>query len=111
MRGGGLLSLRPWNFYNVSTDLVASGPELPGMVARYGSIRVPVGILYGTSDEVLDYRVHGEGTKEKIANCRLKLVEGGHMLPVTAPEVTAEFIRAEARRAFIGGEAKMGIGK
>jgi len=111
VRGGGLLSLRPWNFYNVSTDLVESGPELPGMVARYGSLRVPVAILYGTSDEVLDYRIHGEGTKEKIPGLKLKLVEGGHMLPVTAPEVTAEFIREEMRRMFVGREAKMGIGK
>ncbi len=111
IRGGGFLSLRPWNFYNVSTDLVASGPGLPGMVARYGSVRVPVGILYGTSDEVLDYRVHGERTKEQIVNCRLKLVDGGHMLPVTAPEVTAGFIREEVRRALVGREAKMGIGK
>jgi pimeloyl-ACP methyl ester carboxylesterase len=98
-RGGGLLSLRPWNFYNVSTDLVNSAADLPQMVERYGSLRVPVGILYGTSDEVLDYRVHGEAMKEKVAHLRLKLVEGGHMLPVTAPEVTAEFIRAAARSA------------
>jgi pimeloyl-ACP methyl ester carboxylesterase len=102
-RGGGLLSLRPWSFYNVSTDLVAANVDLPGMVARYESIRVPVGILYGTSDEVLDYRQHGEAMKSKIAGLQLQLIAGGgHMLPVTAPDLTAEFIRQEARRVLEG---------
>jgi len=95
-RGGGLLSLRPWNFYNVSTDLVAADADLPAIEASYTSIRLPVAILYGTSDEVLDYRLNGEAMKGKIANLQLKLVEGGHMLPVTRPEVTAEFIRQAA---------------
>jgi len=96
-RGGGLLSLRPWNFYNVSTDLVAASPGLPGLVERYPTLRVPVGILYGTSDEVLDYREHGESMQKKVPGLQLKLVEGGHMLPVTRPEVSAQFIREQAR--------------
>lgn len=96
-RGGGLLSLRPSNFYNVSTDLVAADADLPGMIEQYPMIRVPVAILYGTSDEVLDYREHGEAMKAKIANLRLQFVEGGHMLPVTRPELAAEFIRESAR--------------
>jgi len=96
-RGGGLLSLRPWNFYNVSTDLVAADADLPAMIERYPAIRVPVAILYGTSDEVLDYREHGEAMKTKISNLRLKLVEGGHMLPVTQPELAAGFIRESAQ--------------
>lgn len=96
-RGGGLLGLRPWNSYNVSTDLVAADADLPGLVERYPTIRVPVGILYGTNDQVLDYRMHGESMKNKAPGLQLKLVEGGHMLPVTRPEWTAEFIREQAR--------------
>jgi len=108
-RGGGLLTLRPSHFYSVSTDLVAADGDLPGIVARYGSIRVPVAILYGTSDEVLDYHQHGEAMTKEVPGLRLKLVDGGHMLPVTCPETTAEFIRGEAQRA--NPEAKMAIGK
>jgi pimeloyl-ACP methyl ester carboxylesterase len=92
-RGGGLLSLRPWNFYNVSTDLVAANLDLPGMIQRYSTLCVPVSILYGTSDEVLDYREQGESMKTIVPGLHLKLVEGGHMLPVTSTEVTANFIR------------------
>jgi len=110
-RGGGLLSLRPWNFYNVSTDLVAADRDLPGMVTRYGTIRVPIGILYGTSDQVLDYRQHGEAITKEAPGARLELVTGGHMLPVTRPEVTAEFIRQEARRAGFGVTSEANIEK
>jgi pimeloyl-ACP methyl ester carboxylesterase len=79
------------------------------MVERYPSVRVPVGILYGTSDEVLDYREHGEAMQATVPGLQLKLVEGGHMLPVTQPEVTAEFIGEEARR--FRPEMKIEIGK
>jgi pimeloyl-ACP methyl ester carboxylesterase len=107
-RGGGLLSLRPWNFYNVSTDLVAADADLPELIERYAAMRVPIAILYGTGDEVLDYREHGEAMKQKVPGLQLRLVEGGHMLPVTRPEVTAEFIREEARRANAQAKAKVG---
>ncbi len=100
-KGGGLLGLRPRSFYNTSADLMAVNADLAGMVKRYGEIRVPVAILYGKSDAILDPAEHGEAMRGKIAGLRLELVEGGHMLPVTAAEVTAEFIRGEARR--VGG--------
>jgi pimeloyl-ACP methyl ester carboxylesterase len=108
-RGGGLLTLRPSHFYNVSTDLVSVNAELFRMPERYAGLRVPVGILYGTSDEILDYRQHGEAMKQKLPGLRLKLVEGGHMLPVTQPEITAEFIGDESRQAM--SEKKMEVGR
>jgi pimeloyl-ACP methyl ester carboxylesterase len=109
IRGAGLLTLRPSHFYSVSTDLVSVNAELFQMPARYPSVRVSVGILYGTSDEILDYRAQGEAMTVKVPGLRLKLVEGGHMLPVTQPEITADFIREEARRAK--SEKKMEVAK
>ncbi|WP_428391754.1 alpha/beta fold hydrolase [Lichenicoccus sp.] len=99
-RGGGLLSLRPSSFYGGSTDMVHSGADLPGMVARYRSLRLPVGVLYGSGDRILDPIVHGNALQALIPDLDLELVEGaGHMLPVTAPERTADFIeRVAARR-------------
>ena len=41
----------------------------------------------------------GDWREVEIAGCRLELVGGGHMLPVTQPELTARFIeRAAAGR-------------
>ena len=97
IRGGGILGLRPRSFYNVSTDLVAADAGLDSMVERYSTIRMPVSILYGTSDNILDSRFHGESMRSKLPQLQLKLVEGaGHMLPVSAPETTAAFLREAA---------------
>jgi len=71
--------------------------DLGAMVGRYPSLRVPVRILYGTSDQVLSHQVHGEAMKAKSSMVSVELVKGGHMLPITSPELTAEFIKAAAR--------------
>jgi len=96
IRGGGILGLRPRSFYNVSADLVAAPDDLASMVERYPTIRMPVSILYGTSDNILDYRFHGESMQSRIPQLQLKLVPGGHMLPVSAPEITVAFLREAA---------------
>jgi pimeloyl-ACP methyl ester carboxylesterase len=96
-RAGGILGLRPQSFYNTSSDMRAVNLDLWAMVGRYSSLRVPVRILYGMSDEVLSPQVHGDAMKAKSSMVSLDLVAGGHMLPITAPDVTAKFIKAAAR--------------
>jgi pimeloyl-ACP methyl ester carboxylesterase len=100
-RGGGLLGLRPRSFYNTSSDLRTVNLDLRAMAGRYASLRVPVRILYGTSDAVLSHQVHGVAMKAKSSMVSVELVEGGHMLPITAPDVTAGFIKAAARAGSI----------
>jgi pimeloyl-ACP methyl ester carboxylesterase len=97
IRGGGILGLRPRSFHNTSSDMRAVNPDLGNLVTRYSSLRVPVRILYGTDDRVLDYKMHGEAMKAKSSLVSLDLVPGGHMLPITAPDLTAKFIKAAAR--------------
>ena len=97
VRGGGLLGLRPRSFFNTSSDMRAVNFDLAAMVGRYSSLRVPVRILYGTNDEVLSHQVHGEAMKATSSMVSLELVEGGHMLPIAAPDLTARFIKAAAR--------------
>lgn len=98
-KGGGLLGLQPGSFYSASTDMVAVNDDLPDMVLRYPSLSMPVSILFGTDDGILDFRSHGTAFQGKLAAVELKLVPGrGHMLPVTAPDETADWIKATARR-------------
>jgi pimeloyl-ACP methyl ester carboxylesterase len=97
IRGGGILGLRPRSFYNTSSDMRAVNLDLGAMVARYSSLRVPVRILYGTTDEVLSPQVHGEAMKAKSSMVSLEFVAGGHMLPISASDLTASFIKAAAR--------------
>ena len=64
------------------------------MVAAYGDLNLPVAILYGREDNLLDYRIHGEKTVAQIPGARLTLVDGGHMLPYTQPLETALWVRS-----------------
>jgi pimeloyl-ACP methyl ester carboxylesterase len=96
--GGALLGLRPCTFYAASSDLLAVNNGFAEMIRRYPSLSVPVGILFGRGDRLLDYRLHGQAMKEKIPNLHLEVVEGGHMLPITAPDLVADFIRRMAAR-------------
>ena len=96
--GGGLLALRPLNVEAASADLIAAETDLKLMPKRYPSITVPVGVLFGRDDRVLDWRVHGESMRHEIPSLDFQLIDGGHMLPVTQPDVCAAFIQKVAAR-------------
>ncbi|MNU10827.1 hypothetical protein D3C72_2582230 [compost metagenome] len=57
---------------------------------------MPVSILFGREDRILDYRENGEALVAKLPAARLTLVTGGHMLPVTAVEASVDFVRNAA---------------
>jgi pimeloyl-ACP methyl ester carboxylesterase len=100
VRGGGLLNLRPCSFIGASADLVATHDELGEMPARYKDLTVPVGILYGTDDRILDPAAHGKGLAAKVAGADLELIEGGgHMILITSADHAAAFVVRMAHRA------------
>lgn len=104
--GGGLLGLRPRAFRAASADMVAINDDLPGMVARYRQLALPVAVLFGTEDRILDHRRHGLALKAHIPQLDLSLVPGGHMLPVAAAETAAAWITEKAVR-LRGQEARV----
>jgi pimeloyl-ACP methyl ester carboxylesterase len=97
--GGGLLGVRPQAFMETSADLLAVNDSLPGIVARYATLRLPVGIVFGTGDRILDHRVHGVSMTGIVEGLRLDLIDGGHMLPITAADRVAALVRDVAERA------------
>jgi pimeloyl-ACP methyl ester carboxylesterase len=105
-KGGGLLSLRPSQFLSASSDLQALPESMPALEARYGSLKTPLCVLYGRSDRILDWKANGQALVDKVPGATLKLVDGGHMLPITQPDATAGFIR-EAARAQSGSQVRM----
>jgi pimeloyl-ACP methyl ester carboxylesterase len=103
VRGGGMLTLRPSAFIGASTDLVETQGE-PVETPRYEDLTVPVGILFGAGDRILDPLAHGKGFVEKVRGAELELIEGGgHMIPVTAADRVAAFIARMAHRAAAAG--------
>ncbi len=98
-RGGGLLNLRPCSFIGASCDLVSSHQDLADMPARYKNLTVPLGILYGTDDRILDPAVHGQALAAKLPNVDLELIEGGgHMILISSADRSAKFIARMAQR-------------
>jgi pimeloyl-ACP methyl ester carboxylesterase len=98
IRAGGLLGLRPTAFYNTSADLMAAGETLPGYMAQYKSLDIPMAMLYGRGDRLLDYRAQGEAMKIVCPALDLELMDGGHMLPITVPDRCVALVRRVAER-------------
>ena len=97
VKAGAALALRPSNFYAASSDLVAANADLPEMVARYRNLQMPVGILYGRDDAILDHNLHGRRLAEQITEAELTLMDGGHMIPITQPERVSDWVAERAR--------------
>jgi pimeloyl-ACP methyl ester carboxylesterase len=96
LRAGGLLGLRPKAFYATSSDIVAIDDVLPAYAKRYASLNLPLGILFGKDDRLLDYQRQGESMRALCPALDLEIIEGGHMLPMTAPDRCAALIRRVA---------------
>ena len=106
VRGGGLLGLRPKAFYAASSDMVAVIDDLEDMARRYPGLRMPVGILYGTADQILNLEVQGKPMAATVPGLTLEIVEGGgHMLPITATDRTVRFIEEMAAKVAPGAAA------
>jgi pimeloyl-ACP methyl ester carboxylesterase len=104
IKGGGLLTLRPHSYIAASSDLIAAIEGLQHLPARCSSLTVPVGILFGTGDLLLDHKVHGEGLAAKLPGAHFELIEdGGHMILITSADHCAEFIARMVQRAAAAG--------
>ena len=102
LRGGGFLGMRPSQFVAASTDMHALTDVLPVMQQCYGSLTLPVEVLYGRGDRILDPQEQGQALVDSLPGAQLELIDGGHMLPITQPERTSEFIRGVQSRVLAG---------
>ncbi len=93
VKGGGLLALRPNHFIEASRDFATVFDDIPAMSRQYVNLRVPVRILYGAQDRILDPQYHGAGLVARHPQMGLEQIDGGHMIPVTQPKTCATFIR------------------
>ena len=104
-RGGALLVARPATYRNACRDLIEAGGELAACARRYGAIRAPVGVLFGSGDRILAPALHADTLRGQIDGASVETIEGGHMIPLTAPDACAAFIERMAERAGLRGDA------
>ncbi len=99
VESGAALGLRPESFIAASKDMVTVGDDLAVMAPRYPSLAIPVEVIFGRQDPILDYQAHGERLVATLPHASLQLIEGGHMIPVTVPDQIADWIKQAALRA------------
>ncbi len=97
VRAGGGLARRPGNYQTSASEMRSIANDLPDMMKRYSSLAVPVRILFGEGDTVLDPQLHGVALAQSAPDAHLEIVPGGHMLPVTYPHETAAWIHKVAK--------------
>ncbi len=89
---GGWLGRRPKSYLSTCEELRAIPKDLEELRRRYHEIDVPVRMLFGESDTILDPAVQGEPMNGLLSDFRLTTVSGGHMLPLTHPEMTGNWL-------------------
>jgi pimeloyl-ACP methyl ester carboxylesterase len=68
-------------------------PAVAAMRGRYEHLRLPVTIMAGTHDRVVDVDGHARWFHEEIPQSELRLIPGaGHMFHYAAPEQVADAI-------------------
>nr|AKJ87234.1 hypothetical protein [uncultured organism] len=93
LRGGGFLGMRPSQFVAASTDMHALPDVLRRCSKAMARSSYRLGVLYGRQDRILNPQEQGQGLVDALPDTELELIDGGHMLPITQPQVTSEFIR------------------
>lgn len=75
---------------------------------RYGTLKTPGGILFGSRDPVLSPLVHGAPMRQ--FGLSVEELEGkGHMILITEPQTCADFVRRVVNEATSGhAEAENG---
>jgi pimeloyl-ACP methyl ester carboxylesterase len=97
-RGGGILGRRPEGFIAAAQDLARARASVKDILGREAELKMPIGVLFGASDNILDPSAHGKTFADKTGGSYAELDGRGHMIPLTAPEDCAAFIRDMAKK-------------
>lgn len=93
IKAGGALAIRPRSFEMGCFEIDRAPEVMKVQAPRYGEIALPVSILYGRQDALLDPELHGRKTASDVQNGSVELLDGGHMLPVTHVDATEAWLR------------------
>jgi pimeloyl-ACP methyl ester carboxylesterase len=89
------LPLRPSQFRAEAQDTATMVSAVAAMQDHYRELRMPVVIMAGTKDRIVDHRKHSVRLHEEIAQSALRLVPRvGHMLHYAVPEQVVDAIEA-----------------
>jgi pimeloyl-ACP methyl ester carboxylesterase len=94
------LSLRPSQLKASAVDTVSMTPSAAALAARYGELKMPIIIMAGTGDRLVDFASQSRRLDEVLENSTLVPFEGaGHMIHHSAPEKVINGINLAASRS------------
>jgi pimeloyl-ACP methyl ester carboxylesterase len=94
------MSLRPSQLRATANDTATMMPAAAMLAGRYGAIDVPVTIVGGTGDRIVDFDTQSRWLHARLTHSRLHALEGeGHMAHHAAPEMLADLIVQAVRSA------------
>lgn len=91
------LYLRPSNFKATAGELSVMQDSLKNLSHNYEQIEIPVAIVFGTADRMVDFEQDGQRLADVLPNGKLIRVEGtGHKLHHTYPDIVIQAINDAA---------------
>lgn len=98
------LAVRPWQIRAEAQDTATMVSAAAAMHHRYAELTMPVIIIAGTRDRVVDHRRHAVRLSRVIPHSTLWLVpEAGHMVHYAAPEQVVEAVEVISARTTAAG--------
>jgi pimeloyl-ACP methyl ester carboxylesterase len=94
------LSLRPSQLRATANDTATMLPGTAKLAMRYGRIDVPVSIVGGTGDRIVDFETQSRWLHGRLRHSRLHALQGnGHMPHHNEPAMLADIIAQTVRSA------------
>jgi pimeloyl-ACP methyl ester carboxylesterase len=91
--------VRPSQIRAESQDAVTMVPAVYGMAERAAELNIPIAIIAGTEDRIVDHEDHARWFHQQLPGSVLRLVPGaGHMVHYAVPDEVAEAIEAVSER-------------
>jgi pimeloyl-ACP methyl ester carboxylesterase len=98
------LPIRPWQIRAEAQDTATMVSAVAAMQRRYRELSMPVVIMAGTDDRIVNHRKHAVRIHQEIPQSTLRLVPGvGHMLHYAVPEQIVDEIEATILRSRQAG--------
>ena len=102
------MSLRPSQLKASAIDTVSMTPSAAALAARYGELKMPIVIMAGTGDRLVDFARQSGRLDDVLAASTLVAIEGtGHMIHHSAPEKVVDGIDLAATRSGIAENSRL----
>jgi len=102
------LALRPSQLKASASDTVLMTPSAAALAERYGELKMPIIIMAGREDRIVDFTRQSGRLDEVLGKSTLVSLEGaGHMIHHIVPEKVVEGINLAASRSAIAENSQL----